>query len=491
MARVFGVLALVLAAVSAKTQWYSAYDLTSEQTETLTQNGCFRGTYGGLVNNDFHNSRSLSLFTCPLAGETAFAETEDNAFLCVVELTAAEHSQKALTLVAAHGQSKVLFVGRREFILVSNNATIQHEKPEICSPIHFAGLVDNTLFVPREAFVVPDPAPVDHPAYIRSVLKTQPLVANPIIEDLIRQFNRQRTIDQVVALSTGPDGTNTRITRNSYAIQVGRAGCADATWKCANTAAQYVVDTLNNYFRQSNYPGQWSVYTNTFRADMCNNVVLDIISPINPTKWILTGAHLDSRNTGSGTGATGIAPGADDNGTGSAVHLELARVIASSGTRFENSIRLMWFCGEEQGLLGSAALATAYANANPRLDVIGMFNMDMIGYTNPPNGVVLSFMTGSATRWLSESCQEFSRTYIPSMAVGFTQACCSDQQSFFSRGFAAAGIFETPTPRVVYPNYHQTSDQWNNGNINYDQVYNFGQAISACAMEYAVPLRNE
>ncbi len=46
---------------------------------------------------------------------------------------------------------------------------------------------------------------------------------------------------------------------------------------------------------------------------MCNNVILDLTGTRLPNRWVLTGAHLDSRNTGSGATATGIAPGADDN----------------------------------------------------------------------------------------------------------------------------------------------------------------------------------
>jgi len=310
------------------------------------------------------------------------------------------------------------------------------------------------------------------------------MVPDPYIEKLLTTYLKQRVIDETKTLSTGRDGTNEKITRNSYSIAVGRAGCADSTWKCANHATQYVVDSINEMFR--NYPGEWSVTTNGFRADMCHNVVLDVAGFAEPEKFVLTGAHLDSRNTGSGPTATGIAPGADDNGSGSAVHLVLARLIAENTVRFAYSVRLMWFCGEEQGLIGSNALARAYAAEG--LDVQAMFNMDMIGYTNPPSGVTLSFMTGAATPWLSASCKEISRTYLPNLAVADTQACCSDQQSFYNAGFPAAGIFETPTRSVVYPQYHRVGDQWDNGLINYDQVWQFGQAITACILEYAVPL---
>jgi len=310
------------------------------------------------------------------------------------------------------------------------------------------------------------------------------MVPDPYIEFLLNQYRRQSVLDQLEALSTGRDGTNTKITRNSYSIALGRAGCVDASWKCANHATQHIVDTLNEVF--SDYPYEWSVTTNSFRADMCHNVILDITGTVEPEKWVLTGAHLDSRNPNSGPTATGIAPGADDNGTGSSVQLEFAMLIARYQVRTTFSLRVMWFCGEEQGLIGSNVLARAYATEG--LDVQGMFNMDMIGYTYAPAGVTLSFMTRAATPWLSASCKEISTTYFPALQVGDTAGCCSDQQSFFNAGFPAAGIFETPTNSVVYPEYHRVGDQWNNGLVNHQQVFEFGRSVSACILEYAIPI---
>jgi len=297
-------------------------------------------------------------------------------------------------------------------------------------------------------------------------------------------YERQTVLDETRTLSTGRDGTNNKITRNSYAIALGRAGCADSTWKCANHATQYVIDSINSLF--NNYQGDWSVTTNSFRSDMCHNVILDVTGFAEPEKFVLAGAHLDSRNTGAGPTATGIAPGADDNGTGSAVLLVLARLIAQNQVRFAYTVRLMWFCGEEQGLIGSAALARAYAAEG--LDIQAMFNMDMIGYTYASAGVTLSFMNRAVTPWLTTSCKEIARTYFPDLRIGDTSGCCSDQQSFYNAGIPALGIFETPTAAVVYPQYHRVGDQWDNGLINFDQVWQFGKAVSSCILEYSVPL---
>ena len=99
-----------------------------------------------------------------------------------------------------------------------------------------------------------------------------------------------------------------------------------------------------------------------------------------PDTIVVVGAHYDSRSTMS-TSPTQRAPGADDNGSGSSALLEFARIIQESGVVFRHTLRLCLFTGEEQGLVGSRALAARYAEAGE--DVIGMFNTDMIGYKPP------------------------------------------------------------------------------------------------------------
>jgi len=71
-----------------------------------------------------------------------------------------------------------------------------------------------------------------------------------------------------------------------------------------------------------------------------------------PGQEVILGAHLDSWDLGTGV---------TDNGTGSMVVLEAARVIARSGLKPKRTIRFVLFSGEEQGLLGSRAYAEAHA----------------------------------------------------------------------------------------------------------------------------------
>ena len=219
---------------------------------------------------------------------------------------------------------------------------------------------------------------------------------------------------------------------------------------------------------------------------MCANVRL-IINGSKSSSVVIMGAHIDSRNTQSSASATGPAPGADDNGSGSAVNLAAVKAIAgNTGTRFSNALHIVWFCGEEQGLLGSAAMAQDYKNA--RTDVIMMINADMIGYTDTKYGVTLSFDQRATTEWVTDSCKKFSQVYQPSLKIGNTNGCCSDNQSFYNQGFPTAGIFETPTLGISYPQYHKPGDVWDSGLLNYAQITQFGTSSFACVLEYANPI---
>ena len=99
---------------------------------------------------------------------------------------------------------------------------------------------------------------------------------------------------------------------------------------------------------------------------------------------VMVVAHLDSVNHVDGP--SGSAPGADDNASGSAGLLEMARVLAEHGGRHD--LRLVLFGGEEQGLFGSRHhVARLVADDARRIRAV--VNMDMIGTTNTPTPTVL------------------------------------------------------------------------------------------------------
>ena len=98
---------------------------------------------------------------------------------------------------------------------------------------------------------------------------------------------------------------------------------------------------------------------------------------------IVLGAHFDHVGLGQfgslgGRDAAGkIHNGADDNGSGTSTLIELAEFFASPGNSTRRSLLFIAFTGEERGLLGS--LHYVENPTIPLQDIVGMFNMDMIG----------------------------------------------------------------------------------------------------------------
>jgi hypothetical protein len=99
---------------------------------------------------------------------------------------------------------------------------------------------------------------------------------------------------------------------------------------------------------------------------------------------VLITAHLDSVNLAGGPAAN--APGADDNGSGSAGVLELGRLLSSRSWRHD--VRLILFGGEEQGLFGSKQYVAALPPAE-RSRIRAVLNMDMIASKNSAVPTVL------------------------------------------------------------------------------------------------------
>ena len=104
--------------------------------------------------------------------------------------------------------------------------------------------------------------------------------------------------------------------------------------------------------------------------------VVGVVPGVNTslTDFIVVEAHLDSRCE-DGCDSLCMAEGVEDNASGSALVMELARVL--SGLNLDRTVVLMLTTGEEQGLVGGRALAR-YASDND-LKILGVFNNDVIG----------------------------------------------------------------------------------------------------------------
>ena len=106
------------------------------------------------------------------------------------------------------------------------------------------------------------------------------------------------------------------------------------------------------------------------------NIVAEIPGTGKPDEVVMIGAHFDSWH--SGTGAT-------DNGAGSAVMIEVMRVLKALNLRMERTVRLALWGGEEQGLLGSLEYVKAHF-ADPKTMALKPEYAKLSGYFNLDNG---------------------------------------------------------------------------------------------------------
>jgi Zn-dependent M28 family amino/carboxypeptidase len=201
-----------------------------------------------------------------------------------------------------------------------------------------------------------------------------------------------------------------------------------------------------------------------------------------PDKVIVVGAHLDSVGTGSGI---------NDNGSGSAALLELAKHI--NKMKLRNKVRFIWFSAEESGLLGSEAYVDSLPDSE-RDKIAAMLNFDMIASPNfvrfvydgdfsdtdpPEDGAPAS----------SAEIEEMFLDYFASQRLATEPTAFdgrSDYGPFIAAGIPAGGLFtgaegiKTPEQAAIFggtageqfdPCYHLGCDDiFNLSNRGFEQM---------------------
>jgi hypothetical protein len=225
------------------------------------------------------------------------------------------------------------------------------------------------------------------------------------------------------------------------------------------------------------------VSTYPFLEGYSDNVIAELPGSVDPSKIVILSAHYDSRSTDL-KDPNMRAPGADDNGSGTANVLELARLFTKSSLKFKYTIRFCSWSGEEGGLLGSRAYAKEMKEKN--VNIIAVLNSDMLGWTLPNTSITLGMKDRYTYVPLLELVNNLTNLYVPELGLGYSPSCCSDHQSFFEQGYPAVGYFENVGSASDYPHYHKSTDlpQY----VNFGQVALISQAIAAATATIAEPL---
>lgn len=176
--------------------------------------------------------------------------------------------------------------------------------------------------------------------------------------------------------------------------------------------------------------------TQVFNATYGPNIIAELPGVDLANEIVMVGAHLDSI---AGTSTT-RSPGADDNASGSAAVLEIARIFATQ--RFRRTIRFAWWNGEEQGLVGSTAYANAAAGRGDR--IVAYVNTDMNAYRASGDGYDVDYVLNDSTPSLVSVLAAATTTYVAGLGVNQASLSggTSDHRAFFRAGFPAAFPFE-------------------------------------------------
>ena len=157
-----------------------------------------------------------------------------------------------------------------------------------------------------------------------------------------------------------------------------------------DAAAAYIQNQFNT-IRDQSFQNSFSVGTQEFPInwDGTQSTGKNIIGFLQGTDLgagvYIIAAHYDSISYNF-TDSAAFAPCANDNGSGIAALIEIARIM--SQRRHRATILFVALSAEEINRVGSIAFVEGYLRANPQIDVKGMLNMDIIGSSTGPEGAV-------------------------------------------------------------------------------------------------------
>ncbi len=247
-------------------------------------------------------------------------------------------------------------------------------------------------------------------------------------------------------------------------------------------AAQWLIGKLKEYGVQ---PLSGQDYLQKFTArqrlpaprETAN--ILGVIPGNDPElkgRYVIIGAHMDHVGSRSCIGG-GLCQGADDNGSGSVSVLNIAKALSAARSHLKRSVIIMFFSGEELGLLGSYHYVRN--PVVPMAQVDYMINMDMVGYLREGRlDAGGALRNAEAAKMLEETLKKYP-DIRPRLQRQYSAD--SDHAPFFEAGIAGL-FFHTG----LHENYHRAGDTPEPTKINYDGMTN----IAKVSFEHLVDVAN-
>lgn len=306
-----------------------------------------------------------------------------------------------------------------------------------------AGITGNVLYLP-------DILPVEKLDTLKSQIVGQivliddaSLGKNPSIGDLVKAFDKLNSFAPTAVLLTG----SANGTENAGALTF-NGGLTNFPVAQIGLEDELLIKSL---LKNGAVAIQFAFKNRTRPATQVNNVIAEIpgrepSQPGAPDAIVIIGGHLDSWHPGTG---------AQDNGTGVATVLDIARAVQALGRPPRRTLRFILFGGEEQGLIGSTAYAMQHRADMPSFDAVLISDLG----AQPAKGWYLN---------AREDEKAALAPIEPLLANLGSDGTSSDNPYLFESdhaGFDMLGVptlfLWTPTDKY-FTHHHQASDTFDN-----------------------------
>ena len=247
----------------------------------------------------------------------------------------------------------------------------------------------------------------------------------------------------------------------------------------ASTAACEAAGTeIGDWFRMFGLPTEFEYFQfgTSPHVNTTSNFIATLPGRVDPSRIIIVSAHYDSFSNEAQT----RAPGADDNASGVAVVVELARILRNY--RFDFTVKFIAWGAEERGLVGSRYHAQAAQQRQDR--IIATIVADMVGYVDAaPED--LDIVSDPRSQWLADRYAAAATAYGGLASARRTQSqFSSDCMAFWEKHYTSACAIEDFNSSNPY--FHKATDIVST--LNPDFLAATARATLALVAELAQPI---
>ena len=194
-----------------------------------------------------------------------------------------------------------------------------------------------------------------------------------------------------------------------------------------------------------------------------------------PDDYVIIGAHHDCFAAESRLDYNAFAPGADDNASGTATVLEIARVLKLLNFQPLNSIRFMTYAMEEYGMHGSYYDAQKISEEG--MNVNAMFNLDMLGNQPDDEDWIFRIIRYPNADFLHDKALKSANLMDMNIFSTYEGLHLSDGYPYFLKGIPVIYFYEY----YFSPHYHQNTDLLINLNLPY--MFQYSKLITSVFLD--------